>query len=139
MELSRSWDYLESLGITGIWVMPINKSNSSPYSTIDYYGLNPDLGTMQDLKSFLSAAHERGIQVIMDLVVNHCAYNNPWFEAALEGPVLKDGSKNKYFDWFNFVPKDANFVVRQHLRSRKSGMHMSWNMDLWKAGRSSTR
>ena len=46
-------DYLESLGITGIWVMPINKSNSSPYSTIDYYGLNPDLGTMQDLKSFL--------------------------------------------------------------------------------------
>ena len=108
-------DYLESLGITGIWVMPINKSNSSPYSTIDYYGLNPDLGTMQDLKSFLSAAHERGIQVIMDLVVNHCAYNNPWFEAALEGPVLKDGSKNKYFDWFNFVPKDANFVDKTAL------------------------
>ena len=71
-------DYLEKLGITGIWLMPINKSNSSPYSTIDYYGLNPNLGTMQDLKSFLSAAHERGIQVIMDLVVNHCAYNNPW-------------------------------------------------------------
>lgn len=107
--------YLAELGVTGIWVQPINESNASPYSTIDYYGLNPNYGTMQELKSFLSSAKEKGIRVIMDLVINHCAYNNPWFESALEGPVLEDGSKNKYFDWFNFVPKTANFVDKTAL------------------------
>ena len=107
--------YLAELGVTGIWVQPINESNASPYSTIDYYGLNPNYGTMQELKSFLSSAKEKGIRVIMDFVINHCAYNNPWFESALEGPVLEDGSKNKYFDWFNFVPKTANFVDKTAL------------------------
>ena len=99
----KKLDYLEELGVTGIWVQPINKSNRSPYSTIDYYGLNPDYGTMEELKSFLATAEEKGIRVVMDLVINHCAYNNPWFEAALEGPVLEDGSENKYFNWFNYL------------------------------------
>lgn len=107
--------YLENLGVTGIWIQPINTSNASAYSTIDYYGINTDYGTMEELKAFLETAHEKGIRVIMDLVVNHCAYNNPWFEAALEGPVLEDGSENKYFSWFNFVPKDANFVDKTAL------------------------
>lgn len=108
-------DYLEDLGVTGIWVQPINTSNASAYSTIDYYGLNAAYGTMEELKAFLDAAHEKGIQVVMDLVINHCAYNNPWFEEALQGPTLEDGSENKYFDWFNFVPKDANFVDKSAL------------------------
>lgn len=107
--------YLESLGVTGIWIQPINTSNASAYSTIDYYGINQDYGTMEELKSFLKTADEKGISVVMDLVVNHCAYNNPWFEAALEGPVLEDGSENKYFSWFNFVPKDAQFVDKTAL------------------------
>ena len=77
-------DYLEDLGVTGIWVQPINTSNASAYSTIDYYGLNAAYGTMEELKAFLDAAHEKGIQVVMDLVINHCAYNNPWFEEALQ-------------------------------------------------------
>ena len=126
--------YLEDLGVTGIWVQPINKSNRSPYSTIDYYGLNPAYGTMQELKSFLASAKEKGIRVVMDLVINHCAYNNPWFESALEGPVLEDGSKNKYFDWFNFVSKDANFVDKTALEiqeERNAYEKEHGNLDGW--------
>lgn len=126
--------YLEELGVTGIWVQPINKSNASPYSTIDYYGLNASYGTMQELKSFLASAKEKGIRVVMDLVINHCAYNNPWFESALEGPVLEDGSKNKYFDWFNFVSKDANFVDKTALEiqeERNAYEKEHGNLDGW--------
>ena len=126
--------YLEDLGVTGIWVQPINKSNASPYSTIDYYGLNASYGTMQELKSFLASAKEKGIRVVMDLVINHCAYNNPWFESALEGPVLEDGSKNKYFDWFNFVSKDANFVDKTALEiqeERNAYEKEHGNLDGW--------
>ena len=130
----KKLDYLEELGVTGIWVQPINKSNRSPYSTIDYYGLNPDYGTMEELKSFLATAEEKGLRVVMDLVINHCAYNNPWFEAALEGPVLEDGSENKYFDWFNFVPKDADFVDKTALEiqeERNAYKEEHGNLDGW--------
>ena len=60
------------LGITGIWLMPINASPSyHGYDVTDYRSIHPDYGTMDDFKAFLSAAHERGIKVVIDYVVNH--------------------------------------------------------------------
>ena len=105
--------YLADLGITGIWLMPITDSSSQHgYDVRNYYEVNSDYGTMEDFQSMLATCHEYGIDVIMDLVVNHCSWANVWFQEALKGPTLEDGSANPYWDYFTFVPADANFVEK---------------------------
>lgn len=105
--------YLADLGITGIWLMPITDSRSQHgYDVRNYYEVNSDYGTMEDFQSMLATCHEYGIDVIMDLVVNHCSWANVWFQEALKGPTLEDGSANPYWDYFTFVPADANFVEK---------------------------
>ena len=107
--LTAKLDYLNDgdpatdtdLGITGIWLMPINDSPSyHGYDARDYEGINPDYGTMADFEAFLVAAHARGIKVIIDYVMNHCSTQHPWFLAAEQGdPTYRD-----YFRWSNNNP-----------------------------------
>jgi alpha-amylase len=89
-------DYLESLGITGLWFMPIHPSPSyHGYDVTDYYDVNPDYGTLEDFEALLNAAHERGIKIILDLVVNHTSSEHPWFEASsANDPTYRD-----YYSW----------------------------------------
>jgi alpha-amylase len=89
------------LGITGLWLMPINPSPSyHGYDVTDYYGVHPDFGTRQDFERFLAEAHRRGIRVIVDLVLNHSSSQHPRFVQALRGdPASRD--------WYIFVPPDA--------------------------------
>ncbi|MCX7512278.1 alpha-amylase family glycosyl hydrolase [Frateuria hangzhouensis] len=76
-------DYLKSLGVDGIWLMPINPSPSyHGYDVTDYRAINPQYGTLADFQRLLAAAHARDIRVIMDLVVNHTSDRHPWFRAA---------------------------------------------------------
>lgn len=111
--VEESIPYLADLGITGIWLMPVTGSRSEHgYDVVDYYTVNSDYGTMEDFKSMLDTCHEYGIDVIMDLVVNHCSWSNVWFQEALKGPTLEDGSANPYWDYFTFVPADANYVEK---------------------------
>jgi glycosidase len=80
-------DYLQSLGITGIWLMPINPSPSyHGYDVLDYYAVNPQYGTMGDFKNLLAEAHKRGIRVIIDLVLNHTSSQHPFFVDANSSP-----------------------------------------------------
>ncbi|WP_339206815.1 alpha-amylase family glycosyl hydrolase [Paenibacillus sp. FSL K6-3182] len=91
-------DYLQELGVSGIWLMPINASPSyHGYDTTDYYAINPDYGTLDDLKQLLDEAHKRDIKVIMDLVVNHSSKEHPWFKEA-----LKD-ENSPYRSWYTFA------------------------------------
>lgn len=94
-------DYLKELGIGGIWLMPINASPSyHGYDTTDYYAVNPEYGTLDDLKELLEEAHKRNIKVIMDLVVNHSSKEHPWFKEAL-------ADKNSpYRSWYTFAAAD---------------------------------
>lgn len=109
--LASKIPYLASLGITGIWMMPINQNNSSHgYDTIDYYAVEEDYGTMEDFEYLADVAHEYGIDLVMDLVINHCSSQNVWFQEALKGETLEDGTHNKYYDYFYFLPPDANIV-----------------------------
>ena len=80
------------LGINAIWLMPIHPSPSyHGYDVTDYYGINPDYGTMADFQNFLTEAHNRGIKVIIDLVLNHSSAQHPWFQAARNGdPFYRD-------------------------------------------------
>jgi glycosidase len=107
--LTQKLDYLndgdpatdDDLGITGIWLMPINDSPSyHGYDAVDYRAINPDYGTMADFTAFLDAAHARGIKVIIDYVMNHCSNQHPWFVASGQNdPVYRD-----YFRWSQSDP-----------------------------------
>lgn len=90
-------DYLQDLGIKGIWLMPINPSPSyHGYDVTDYYDVNPDYGTLDDLKKLLEEAHKRDIQVIMDLVINHTSSEHPWFLDSAQG---SSSSKRNWYVW----------------------------------------
>jgi glycosidase len=94
------------LGITGIWLMPISPSPSyHGYDVTDYYGVNPDYGTTDDLRRLVVEAHKRGIRVIVDLVLNHSSSRHPRFRQALRGDPLAQ-------DWYIFVPADQVPTIR---------------------------
>ncbi|MBD3918122.1 DUF3459 domain-containing protein [Paenibacillus sp. PR3] len=94
-------DYLASLGVGGIWLMPITESPSyHGYDTTDYKKVEPDYGTLDDLKRLVDEAHKRGIKVIMDLVVNHTSSEHPWFKEALTNP------SSPYRSWYHFAAAD---------------------------------
>ncbi|MDQ3546115.1 MAG: alpha-amylase family glycosyl hydrolase, partial [Verrucomicrobiota bacterium] len=82
--LIEKLDYLQELGATAIWLLPFYPSpmRDDGYDIADYYDVNPNFGTLADFKAFLSAAHERGLRVITELVINHTSDQNPWFQAS---------------------------------------------------------
>ena len=78
-------DYLQELGVNGIWMMPINPSQSyHKYDVADYYAIDPAYGTLEDMDDLLAECEKRDIKVIMDLVLNHTANNHEWFLTAAE-------------------------------------------------------
>src|SRR5215210_659861 len=82
--LIEKLDYLQELGVTAIWLLPFYPSplKDDGYDIADYYDVNPNYGTLQDFQAFLAAAHERGLKVITELVINHTSDQNPWFQRA---------------------------------------------------------
>jgi len=95
-------DYLQSLGVSGIWLMPINTSPSyHGYDVTDYYGINPQYGTLADFQHLLVEAHKRGIKVIMDLVINHSSSEHPWFKDAAN-------PASPYHAWYQWSKPDTN-------------------------------
>jgi glycosidase len=103
--ITAKLDYLENLGVKGLWLMPINPSPSyHGYDVTDYYGVNPQYGTLADFHELTKQAHKRGIKVILDLVLNHSSSQNPWFiESA------KD-KKSPYRDWYTWA-EDKNLPM----------------------------
>jgi trehalose synthase len=82
--LTQRVDYLADLGVTCLWLMPFYPSpnRDDGYDIIDYYGVDPHLGTLGDFVEFMRTARDRGLKVIADLVVNHTSREHPWFQAA---------------------------------------------------------
>ncbi len=123
--LMQKLDYLndgdpatkDDLGITGIWLMPINDAPSyHGYDAVDYRTINPDYGTMADFIAFLNAAHARGIKVIIDYVMNHCSDQHPWFVAASQNDPV-------YRDYFRWSPSDPGEIG-------------PWGQNVWHPGSS---
>lgn len=78
-------DYLQELGINGIWLMPIHPSTTyHKYNVSDYYAIDPVYGTMDDFQALLDDCKDRNIKVILDLVVNHSGYDHTWFQTAAD-------------------------------------------------------
>ena len=89
-------DYLVDLGISGIYLTPVNESPSShKYDTTDYFRIDPHFGTEEDFKNLVEKAHEKGIRIMVDCVFNHSGKEfAPWQD------VIKNGPKSRYYDWF---------------------------------------
>lgn len=92
------------LGITAIWLMPTMESPSyHGYDVTDYYSIEPDYGTMADFEAFLQEAHQRGIKVIIDLVLNHTSSQHPWFTQSAS-------NANDFRDWYVWSDTNPGFL-----------------------------
>ncbi len=97
--LTAKLDYLQDLGVGGVWLMPIMPSPSyHKYDVTDYKAIDPTYGTTEDFRKFVSEAHKRGIQVIIDLILNHTGSDHPWFKEAIKG---KSNPYRNYYVWAN--------------------------------------
>jgi maltose alpha-D-glucosyltransferase/alpha-amylase len=94
-------DYLQELGVTCLWLLPFFPSplKDDGYDIADYTSVNPSYGTIDDFKRFLAAAHQRSMQVLIELVINHTSDQHPWFRAARHAPP---GSPERdFYVWSN--------------------------------------
>jgi len=130
-------DYLKDLGIDMLWLSPVycSPNDDNGYDISDYKNIHPDFGTMDDFDTLLAEAKNRGIRIIMDLVINHTSDEHEWFQRALAGEekyrnyyVIKKGKKGKVpNNWGNFFaecpwtqfgdPKNNEYYL--HLFSKK--------------------
>src|SRR5262245_23487127 len=118
---------LKAIGVDILWLMPIhpigekNRKGTlgSPYSVRDYLAVNPELGTMADLKTFVATAHANGMHVILDWVANHSAWDNPlmtqhpdWYEHDWRGANVS----TPWWDWSDIIDLDySNADLRQEM------------------------
>ena len=92
-------DYVGGLGVTCVWLLPFFPSplRDDGYDIADYCSIHPSYGTIEDFKRFLDAAHERGLQVVIEVVLNHTSDQHPWFQRARRAPA---GSvEREYYVW----------------------------------------
>ncbi|HXE80804.1 MAG TPA: alpha-amylase family glycosyl hydrolase, partial [Vicinamibacterales bacterium] len=97
--LIRRLDYIQELGVTCLWLLPFFASplRDDGYDVSDYRAIHPDYGTMDDFRAFLHAAHDRGMQVVIELVINHTSDQHEWFQRARKAPP---GSvERNYYVW----------------------------------------
>lgn len=95
--ITNQLDKLADMGIKGIWLTPFNPSPSyHKYDVIDYYNVDLEYGTLEDVKTMLKKADELGITVLMDLVINHTSRENRWFREAIKSP---DNPYRDYYNW----------------------------------------
>jgi glycosidase len=105
-------DYIEALGAGAIWLSPIFPSPSHHgYDTTDFYTVEPRLGTADELRALIDAAHARGIRVIFDYTANHFSEEHPAFQAALRDP------QSPTFPWFTFTEYPKTYVSFFGVRS----------------------
>ncbi|MCB1169745.1 MAG: hypothetical protein KDK25_05395 [Leptospiraceae bacterium] len=92
-------EYLRGLGVTALWLLPFYPSplRDDGYDIADYKNVNPIYGNLKDFKDFLSMAHEMGMRVITELVINHTSDQHPWFQRARQAPP--EHPDRDYYVW----------------------------------------
>ncbi len=96
--LTARLDYLEWLGVDCVWLLPMYASplKDGGYDISDYYSVHPDYGSIEDVRTFVDTAHQRGIRVIADMVINHTSSAHPWFQESRSSP---DSPKRDWYMW----------------------------------------
>jgi maltose alpha-D-glucosyltransferase/alpha-amylase len=112
--LTERLDYIKDLGITVLWLLPFYPSplKDDGYDISDYFNVHPDYGTLRDFKEFLRKAHERGIRVITELVINHTSDQHPWFKQSRH--AKKDSHWRNFYVWSDTPDKykDARIIFK---------------------------
>jgi maltose alpha-D-glucosyltransferase/alpha-amylase len=103
--LERRLDYLQELGVTAIWLMPFFPSplRDDGYDISEYQTVHPSYGTLEDFRKLLESAHERGIRVIIEMVLNHTSDQHPWFQEA------RSSQDNPHRDWYVWSDTDTRY------------------------------
>ena len=116
--LTEKLDYIQALGVDCIWLLPFFSSplRDDGYDIAEYYSVHPDYGTLEDFKTFLTAAHRRGLRVIADLVMNHTSDQHPWFKEARSSPT---SPYRDYYVWSDTPDKykEARIIFTDTERS----------------------
>jgi maltose alpha-D-glucosyltransferase / alpha-amylase len=112
--LTERLDYLQDLGVTAIWILPFYPSPllDDGYDIADFTNVNPDYGTLRDVRTFIREAHRRGLRVITELVCNHTSDQHPWFQRARRSPP---GSPwRDFYVWSDTAEKyqDARIIFK---------------------------
>ena len=104
--ITQKLDYLQTLGVGCIWLMPIYPSplKDDGYDIADFYNIAEIFGSVQDLKALIEAAHARGIRIIMDLVLNHTSDQHPWFKAS------RSDRQSPFRDYYVWSDTDQKFA-----------------------------
>lgn len=105
--LTRRLDYLAGLGVTCVWLQPFYPSpnRDNGYDVSDYYGVHPKHGTLGEFVEFMNHAHQIGLRVIVDLVINHTSNRHPWFQSARKDPASEF---RNWYVWSKTRPAEWN-------------------------------
>lgn len=127
--LTEKLDYLQSLGINTIWLLPFFASplKDDGYDILDYYGINPDYGSLKDFKKFIKECKKRKIKTIVELVVNHVSDQHFWFQDA-----IKNGPGSDYWDYFIWSDTQDKFKETRIIFSDTEKSNWSWQPDVKK-------
>jgi len=122
--LIQKLDYLQDLGITAIWLLPFYPSplRDDGYDIADYRGIHPDYGTLRDFHTFVREAHQRGMKVIIELVVNHTSDQHAWFQAARRA---KAGSARRNF--YVWSDTDTKFPETRIIFTDSETSNWAWD------------
>jgi maltose alpha-D-glucosyltransferase/alpha-amylase len=121
--LTRKLDYIASLGVTAVWLLPFYPSplRDDGYDIADYTNIHPDYGTRRDLRLFVREAHRRGMRVITELVINHTSDQHPWFIES------RSSSDNPRRDWYVWAENDEQYRDARIIFTDTEASNWAWD------------
>ncbi len=121
--LTEKLDYLQELGVTALWLLPMYPSpfKDDGYDIANYLEIHPEYGTLQEFKSFLQEAHRRDLRVITELVVNHTSDQHPWFQEARRNPA------SPYRDYYVWSDTDKKFADTRIIFTDTEKSNWAWD------------
>jgi cyclomaltodextrinase len=132
--LTKRLDYLEELGVDCLWLTPVLQNDHAPhgYNIVDFFDIAEDLGTREDYEAFVDAAHDHGMKVLFDLVMNHSARDHPYFEDAYKNP------DSEYYDWYEWQDSgepgtyfDWEYIANWNFENTKVRRYLLDAVDQW--------
>jgi len=122
--LAQKLDYLQDLGVNAIWLMPfyVSPLRDDGYDIADYRAVHPPYGTLRQFRNFVREAHERGLRIITELVINHTSDQHPWFQRARRA---RPGSK--FRDWYVWNENDQKYKGTRIIFTDTESSNWSWD------------
>ena len=122
--LTQKLDYIQNLGVNTLWLLPFYPSpmRDDGYDIADYRNIYPAYGNRRDFRHFVREAHERGLKIITELVINHTSDQHPWFKAAREAP--RDSSKRDFYVWSD---SDQKFPETRIIFTDTESSNWAWD------------